>query len=207
LTAAADAGDRARLLRTALRLSGASVVAGIVIGALSVTVGLLDHSLGVLGTGLGILADVAGSVVLIWRFRTEQAEPVHAARVEARAVILVAGALALIAVVLIVESTSALVAGSHPGSSLLSLSAAGLAALVLPPLAYRKRATATALASRALRGDSTLSAIGAATALLALIGLFLFRAFGWWWADRVVALLVASLAAAESRSLIAGRDD
>jgi divalent metal cation (Fe/Co/Zn/Cd) transporter len=196
--------DRHRLLTTALRLSEISVAAGLAIGGLSVAVGLLDHSLGVLGTGLGVLADVAGSVVLIWRFRIERRHPVHAERVEATAARLVAATLALIGVVLAVESIRALTAGTHPGSSLLSLAAAGLAVIALPPLAYRKRATAAALASPALRGDSTLSAIGAATALLALVGLILFRAFDWWWADRVVALLVAGVAAVESRSLLRG---
>lgn len=198
---------RSQLLATALRLSVASVIAGLILGALSVTVGLLDHSLGVLGTGLGVLADVAGSAVLIWRFRVERSEPHHAVRVEARAATLVAGALGLIGVVLAGESISALIAGTRPGSSLLSLGAAGLAVLVLPPLAYLKRRTATALDSRALRGDSTLSAIGASTAVLAVTGLLLFRALDWWWADRVVALLVAALAAAECYSVARHRTD
>jgi divalent metal cation (Fe/Co/Zn/Cd) transporter len=201
------AATRPELLATALRLSVASVAAGLILGALSVTVGLLDHSLGVLGTGLGVLADVAGSAVLIWRFRVERSQPHHAGRVEARAASLVAGALGLIGLVLAGESISALIAGTHPGSSLRSLGAAGLAVVVLPPLAYLKRRTATALASRALRGDSTLSAIGASTALLAVIGLLLFRAFDWWWADRVVALLVAALAAVESYSVARDRAD
>jgi divalent metal cation (Fe/Co/Zn/Cd) transporter len=200
------APDRGALLTTALRLSAASVAAGLVIGAISVTVGLLDGSLGVLGTGLGVLADVAGSIVLIWRFRAEQSRPVHAERVEALATALVSGALGLIALVLAIESIRALESGSLPGSSPLSLSAAGLAIVVLTPLAFFKRRTATALTSRALRGDSTLSAIGAATGLLALVGLLLFEAFGWWWADRVVALVVACLAATESYSLARGHD-
>ena len=73
---------------------------------------------------------------------------------------------------------------------------------VLRPLAYAKRVTAIALGSHALRGDSTLSAIGAGTALFALIGLLLNAAFGWWWADRVVALLIAGAAAFEAREVI-----
>jgi divalent metal cation (Fe/Co/Zn/Cd) transporter len=203
----ADDRDRAGLVATALRLSVVSVAAGVALGGLSVTVGVLDHSLGVLGTGLGVLADVAGSVVLIWRFRTEQTQPHHADRVEARAAVLVAGALGLIGAVLAVESIRALIDASHPGTSTLSLIAAGLAAVVLPPLAYLKRRTATRLASHALRGDSTLSAIGGATALLALVGLLLFRAFGWWWADRIVALIVAGVAALESYSVAHSQHD
>jgi len=106
--------DRRALLATAVRLSAASVAAGLVIGSLSVTVGLLDRSLGVLGTGLGVLADVVGSVVLIWRFRTEQSQPAHAERVEAWATVLVSGALGLIGLVLAIESILALDSGSLP---------------------------------------------------------------------------------------------
>jgi divalent metal cation (Fe/Co/Zn/Cd) transporter len=54
------------------------------------------------------------------------------------------------------------------------------------------------MASRALQGDGTLSGIGAATSLLALAALALNGALGWWWADRVAALIVAAVTAAEA---------
>ena len=80
----------------------------------------------------------------------------------------------------------------------------GIALIVLPPLALAKRRTAARLGSHALRGDSSLTAIGAATALIALIGLALFHAFGWWWADRAAALIVAALAASEGYEVLRG---
>jgi divalent metal cation (Fe/Co/Zn/Cd) transporter len=196
---------RAQALQTALVLSAASVGFGAVSGALSVTAGVLDHSLGVLGAGLGVLADLAGSVMLIWRFRSEQRHAGGADAAEERATVVIAVTLAIIGVVLLGESVAALAAGTRPGGSALALVAAGLAVVVLTPLARAKRRTAALLGSPALRGDSTLSAIGAATALLALVGLLLFHALGWWWADRVVGLLVAVVAAVESRSLMRHR--
>jgi divalent metal cation (Fe/Co/Zn/Cd) transporter len=54
------------------------------------------------------------------------------------------------------------------------------------------------MASRALQGDGALSGIGAATSLLALISLALYQALGWWQADRIAALAVAAIAAAEA---------
>ncbi len=54
------------------------------------------------------------------------------------------------------------------------------------------------MASRALQGDATLSAIGAATSLLALAALTLYDTLGWWWADRIAALIVAAVAAGEA---------
>ena len=189
--------NRPALLRHALQLSWLSVVFGIASGAASIIVGLLDHSLGVLGEGLAVLADVSGSIVLIWRFKVEQQAPERAARVEALAAGVIAAALGIVSVALAFESISALIQGTHPGSKALTVIVAAISIVVLVPLAARKRLTAQRLESAALKGDSTLSAIGACTAILALVGLALFHVFGWWWTDRVVGLVVAAAAAAE----------
>jgi len=100
----------------------------------------------------------------------------------------------------------ALIVGSRPESSTLGIVTAGLAFVVLAPLAYGKLRVAAELSSRALRGDGTLSAIGAAVALLALTGLALDQSLGWWWADRVAALIVAAVAAAEAFNAAGLRD-
>jgi divalent metal cation (Fe/Co/Zn/Cd) transporter len=193
---------RATLLQHALHLSWASIGFGLIAGTVSVGSGIADHSLGVLAAGLSVLADVTGSIVLVWRFRTERSDPARAKAVEDLAANVVAGALAVIAVALAFESINALIAGSHPGSSALTVTTAAVSAVVLMPLAYLKRRTATRLESHALRGDSTLSAIGGGTAVLALVGLVLFDAFGWWWADRSVALVIAVVAVIEARTLL-----
>ncbi|MGH2842361.1 MAG: hypothetical protein ACRDKL_02065, partial [Solirubrobacteraceae bacterium] len=93
-------GDRHQLLHRALQLSWISVLFGLASGSVSVGAGIADHSLGVLAAGLSVLADVTGSVVLIWRFRTERSDPRRATEVEARAAICVAVALGLIGAVL-----------------------------------------------------------------------------------------------------------
>jgi divalent metal cation (Fe/Co/Zn/Cd) transporter len=197
-----SAPSRAELLHRALRLSWTSIGFGVVAGSISVGSGIAEHSLGVLAAGLSVLADVSGSIVLIWRFRTERSDPARAERVEQLAANVVASALGVIAVALAFESISALIAGSHPGSSALTVIIASVSGVVLMPLAYLKRHTAVRLESHALRGDSTLSAIGATTAVLALVGLVLFDAFGWWWADRSVALAIALVAVFEARTLL-----
>jgi divalent metal cation (Fe/Co/Zn/Cd) transporter len=195
--------NRPALLARALRLSWASIGFGLVSGSVSVASGIAEHSLGVLAAGLSVLADVTGSIVLVWRFRTERSDPQRAAHVEARAAVAVASALAIIGVVLAFESINALISASHPGSGVITVISAGISIFVLVPLAYLKRGTAVALASHALKGDSTLSAIGAGTAVLALLGLALDHLFGWWWSDRVVALVIAAVAVLEARTLLA----
>ncbi len=196
--------DRIELLSRALHLSLASVCAGALIGTLSVAVGLLEASVSVLGSGLGLLADLVGSIVLVWRFHTERRAPFHADRVERRAAAVVVVALALVSAAIAAEAITALLDGEPPGTSWLSLMAAGIALIALPPLALAKRRTATRLGSHALRGDSSITAIGAGTALIALVGLALFHGFGWWWTDRVAALVVAAAAASEALAVLRG---
>ena len=186
------------MLVAALWLTGISIAWGVVAGGVSVAVGLRDGSLGVLGLGLNVLADVTGSAVLVWRFRAELRHKGHAHIVEERAAMVVAAALGTVSVVLVVSTIHALAVGSRPGSSALAVVTAGLAFVVLTPLAYAKRRIAAKLGSAALRGDGALSGIGAAVAVLALTGLALDESFGWWWADRVAALFVAGIAAAEA---------
>ena len=190
--------SRPTLVTAALRLVTISVVFGLLSGAVSLATGLHDHSLGVLAVGLGVLADVTGSAVLIWRFRAEQRKPRQSGAAETRAAVIVSVALAMVSVVLIIESGAALAAGSHPGASSVTIAAAGVSLVVLTPLAYAKHRLGRRMSSRALQGDGVLSGIGAATSLFALAALVLYHALGWWWADRVAALVVAAVAAAQA---------
>ena len=190
------AGDRAGHVRAAIWLVTVSVVFGLASGVVSVTVGLLGHSLGVLAVGLGVLADVTGSATLVWRFGAELRDPAVSARRERRSAVIVAVALAVVAAVLVAESVSALVEGSHPAASVITMTAAGVSLVVLTPLAIAKRRLGGRMSSRALQGDGTLSGIGAAASFLALAALIVYRGLGCWWADRIAALVVAAVAAA-----------
>jgi divalent metal cation (Fe/Co/Zn/Cd) transporter len=182
-------------LQRALRLVTFSVVFGLASGAVSVTTGLQDHSLGVFAVGLGVLADVTGSATLIWRFRAEISDPALSGRHERQSAAIVGLALAVTAIVLATEPAIALAQRSQPAASAVTLTAASVSLLVLTPLAIAKRRLGTKLTSRALQGDGALSGIGAAASLLAITALILYRLAGWWWADRVTALVVAGVAA------------
>ena len=193
-----DGQARLTLVTAALRLVTISVTFGLLSGAVSVISGFRDHSLGVFAIGLGVLADVTGSAVLIWRFRAERRQPIESDEAEARAAVIVSIALVIVSLVLIIESGAALAAGSHPGASVVTLAAAGVSLVVLTPLAYAKYRLGRRMGSSALQGDGVLSGIGAATSLFALAALVLYHALGWWWADRVAALIVAAVAAAQA---------
>jgi divalent metal cation (Fe/Co/Zn/Cd) transporter len=205
---ATDEADRARLVERALLLSVASVIWGGLSGGFSLTVGVVDGSLAVVGVGLEVLADLAGSAALVRRFRAERrAGPVEALGAESRARVVVTGALAVTSAVLVAGAAHALLAGSRPSASILSIVGPAVTFAVLLPLAAAKRRVAGALSSSALRGDASMSAIEAATSLLAIGGLALYHSLGWWWVDRVAALVIAAVAAVEAwRTWRAGRD-
>ncbi len=193
---------RSQVLERALVLVVLSVIWGAVAGGFALVVGVLDGSLAVFGVGLGVLADLSGSSVLIWRFRAERRRPLDGRAAEALAGRVVAAALCLTSVVLVAGSARALAAGSRPGTSVLALVGPAVTLAVLVPLAVAKRRTGAALGSPALEGDATLSAVGAAMSLLALVGLLCFRLLGWWWTDRVAALVVAAMAGFEAYRII-----
>jgi divalent metal cation (Fe/Co/Zn/Cd) transporter len=199
--------SRPRLLERALFLVTLSVVWGALSGGFALAVGLADGSLAVLGVGLSVLADVSGSAMLIWRFRIERRRPVDARAAETRAGRVVAAALCATSVVLVAGSVHALLVGSRPGTSLLGLVGPAVTLAVLAPLAIAKRRVGAALDSPALEGDASLSAVGAATSCLALVGLLCFRVFGWWWTDRVAALVVAAVAGIEAYRIIRAQRD
>ena len=194
----AGADVRAEQLTAALRLVTISVAFGILSGTVSIVSGLQDHSLGVFAIGLGVAADVTGSATLIWRFRTERSHHDRSDATEMRAAVVVAAALTVVSAVLIIQSAIALASGSRPGTSIVTLIAAGISFAVLTPLALAKHRLGGRMASPALQGDGTLSGIGAVTSLLALVALVLYHALDWWWADRVAALAVAAIAAIEA---------
>jgi divalent metal cation (Fe/Co/Zn/Cd) transporter len=199
------ADDHLRWLHRGLRLSVVSVAWAAVSASVAITSGLLAHSLGVLGVGLNVLGDMAGSAVLIWRFRQEIADPTVDESAERTATVVVAGALLLVAAILTVDAVVALVSRSQPDASTVAVGAAIANIVVLPPLGLAKRRTGARLGSHALVGDGSLSMIGGGLALVALLGLVLDSAFGWWWADRCAGLLVAAVAATEAVRILRAR--
>jgi divalent metal cation (Fe/Co/Zn/Cd) transporter len=160
-----------------------------------------------LGLGLNVLADVVGSIGLVWRFGVERQDPTRGLRAEARASVVVASALSLVAITLTITAINDLATHSLPEQSVQAMISAGVLAVVLAPLGWAKYQTGRLLRSHALMGDATLSAVGAVLGVVALLGLLTDQLFGWWWADRVAALAVAVVASAEAIRVIRTRPD
>jgi divalent metal cation (Fe/Co/Zn/Cd) transporter len=200
--AATPAGRGAHLHR-AIRLSQVSIAWGLLTGLAAVAVGIVVGGLTLAGYGLDAIADGTASVIVLHRFHTERQEPHRGESLERRASRLVAIALFVISVYLGVSAIRALATHHSPDATALGVAIAVAAMIVLPPLAIAKWRTAAQLGSAALRADGILTAVAAVLAVGAVLGLVLGPAFGWWWADAVIALAVVGVLVREAWSILA----
>ena len=184
--------DRPALLRSALRLSYFTIAWNSAVGALALVVAVVDDSPALAGFALNALLDSSASVVLVWRFRRERRDPVGAERLERRAQYGVAAAMVLVAVYVGFQAIRGLVEGSHPEASVLGALIATGSLIVLPWLGMLKLEVAAGLSSGALRGDGVLTLASAALAATTLAALVVNATLDWWWADPIVALLIAA---------------
>ena len=196
--------DRARDLAAAIVASWLTVGWDAVVGTLAIVTAVATGSVALAAFGLDAAIDGAASVLLIRRFRAERRHahlgPVH----ERQALVVVGTALLTFGVVIAAVSIHELFTHGTSRVSGFALVQAAVSAVALPPLAYRKHRLASRLDSRALRGDSILTAAGAVLALLAFVGLVLKRALGWWWADPAAALLITTFLVYEGRRAVSG---
>ena len=182
---------RTQLITSALRLSFFTIAWNGVVGSLALVVSFLDDSPALAGFALNALLDSSASAILVWRFSRERTDPVAAERLERRAQYGVAAAMVLVALYVGTQAVRGLVEGSHPKASLFGALVAVASLLVLPPLGRLKLRVAAGLGSGALRGDAVLTLASAALAATTLVALVVNAALDWWWADPIVALLIA----------------
>ena len=183
---------RSDLLTSALRLSFFTIAWNGAVGAIALALSVADGSLALASFGLSALLDVSASVVLVWRFRKEQRDPVAADRLERHAQGYIVVAMLAVGLYIAVQGVRSLVGGAHPEASAFGVILAAVSLVVLPVLAWRKLEVATRLASQALRGDGVLTGAAAVLAATTLTALVLNSTLGWWWADPTAALLVAA---------------
>ena len=187
-----EAPDRPALLRSALRLSYFTIAWNSVVGVLALVVSFLDDSPALAGFALNALLDSSASVVLVWRFRREKRDPVAAERLERKAQYGVAVAMELVAFYVGFLAARGLIEGSHPKASIFGATVATASLIVLPWLGILKLEVAAGLSSGALRGDGVLTLASAALAATTLLALLMNASLDWWWADPIVALLIAA---------------
>jgi divalent metal cation (Fe/Co/Zn/Cd) transporter len=198
--------ERRLLLSAAIYWSAISLAWASLVGLTSVIAGLAASSVALVGFGANSILDGSASAVLVVRFRHEHLGKGDADPVERRAGYAVGAAMIGVALYLAVSAIAALASHSEPETSTIGIAITTASVLVFPVLARAKLQLAGPLGSTALRGDGVLSLAGAILAAATLASLALDSAFGWWWADAVAALLIASILLAEGTRTIRSAD-
>jgi len=184
---------RRALLRRGFALEYLTLVWNVVgMGVLAVAA-VSAGSVDLAGFGMDSLIEIGASTVVLWELSGTGA---HRQR---RALHLVGGAFAVLALYLLVASTFALVAGYHPRHSVPGIIWTAATAVAMFALAAGKSRTGAALGNLVLTTEGRVTLIDAVLALAVLIGLTLNATLGWWWADPVAGYVLVFYAAREVR--------
>ena len=190
-----DVVSRARLGRRAQQLAAASVVYNSVEAVVSIAAGVAASSIALVGFGLDSVVEMSSGLVILWQFR----HPLPESR-ERQALRLIAVSFFALAAYVSFESVRALVGGHEPDPSRVGIAVAAVSLMVMPFLSWAQRRTGRRLGSVTVVADSTQTLLCTYLSAVLLLGLALNAAFGWWWADAVVGLVVAGLALREGRA-------
>jgi divalent metal cation (Fe/Co/Zn/Cd) transporter len=191
--AALALGDDARdvlIVRVKL-ISWLSLVWMTVEGVIGTTVGIMANSIALIGYGVDSTITGIASVIIIWRFSGDRVRSNHAER---RAQRIVAITFFLLAPYIIVAAIHHLVTGSEAQASWVGIGLAIVSVTLMPIFGRAKRRIGERLQSPATTGEGTQNILCAYLSLAILIGLAANAILGLWWADPLVALIVATVA-------------
>jgi divalent metal cation (Fe/Co/Zn/Cd) transporter len=183
--------EHAGLIRRVKLLSWFSLAWMTAEGAVGVTAGILANSIALIGYGLDSTIEGVASIVIIWRFTgnrvpSEEAEN-HAQKV-------VAVSFFLLAPYIIVEALHRLLSGQEAQVSWVGIWLAIVSTLLMPVFGRAKKRLGNRLQSAATAGEGTQNILCGYLSLAILVGLGANALLGFWWADPLVALVVALVA-------------
>jgi divalent metal cation (Fe/Co/Zn/Cd) transporter len=164
--------------------------------AVAVTAGIVAGSVALVGFGADSLVEAVAGVTVLWRFGGQR---VSSQAAERRAQQLIAASFLLVAVYVGIEATRDLIVAARPEVSRVGIALSAVTLVTMPPLARAKARVAHEIGSSATVSESRQTILCAYLSAALLVGLVANAAFGWWWADPVVALLIAGVALREAR--------
>jgi divalent metal cation (Fe/Co/Zn/Cd) transporter len=152
-------------------------------------------SVALAGFGLDSLIEIGASIVVIWELSgTGEAR-------RRRALHLIGGAFAALAIYLLIQSSWVLVTGYHPHHSLPGIAWTAITAVVMFALAAGKTRIGAALDNPVLRTEGRVTLIDGVLAAAVLVGLVLNAGLGWWWSDPLAGYVLVFYAVREAREI------
>jgi divalent metal cation (Fe/Co/Zn/Cd) transporter len=187
---------RAHLVRRARLLAWVGLAWHVAEAAIAVAAGVAAGSVALVGFGADSLIEAVAGLVVLWLMTGTRSS---STRAERRAQQLVAASFVVLAAYVGVEAVRDLVGGDRPGASWVGVALAAVTLVAMPPLAVAKRRVGERLGSAATASESRQTMLCAQLSAGLLVGLLANAVLGWWWADPVVALGIAAIAAREAR--------
>jgi divalent metal cation (Fe/Co/Zn/Cd) transporter len=197
---------RSALIRRGLLLNYATIGYNTVEAVVSLIAGLLAGSVALLGFGIDSVIEVTASGVAQWRLRSD-GEPVRRERVERTSLRLIGACFLGLAAYVTVDAGKSLWLQERPSRTIVGVVILALSVLVMPLLARAKREVADQMQSGALRAEARQTSLCAYLSIIALSGVALNAAFGWWWADPVAALAMVPIIVIEGIAGVWGKAD
>jgi divalent metal cation (Fe/Co/Zn/Cd) transporter len=197
---------RSALIRRGLLLNYATIGYNTVEAVVSLIAGLLAGSVALLGFGIDSVIEVTASGVAQWRLRSDR-DPVRRQRVERTSLRLIGACFLGLAAYVTVDAGKSLWLQERPSRTIVGVVILALSVFVMPLLARAKREVADKMQSGALRAEARQTSLCAYLSFIALAGVALNVAFGWWWADPVAALAMVPIIVIEGIAGVRGKAD
>ena len=197
-------------LKRGLQLEYLTVGWNVVEGIIAVAAGIAAGSIALIGFGVDSFVETISGAVIIWRLMAEtrgQHDDEAMERIEQRAERIVGGAFLLLAAYVGFEAVRALVNQEAPDASPVGIALTAVSIVVMLWLARAKRQTGEALGSRAMLADAQQTYACWYLSVVALAGLALNAAFGFWWADPLAALGITVLLVREGLEALRGEEE
>jgi divalent metal cation (Fe/Co/Zn/Cd) transporter len=197
------APERSALVRRGLLLNYFTIGYNAVEAIISIAAGVVSGSVALVSFGVDSGIEVTSSLAAHWRLRADfDAE--RREWVERLTHRIIGWSFLALAAYVVVESVTTLWQREAPEASPVGLAILVLSVLVMPLIARASRKVARALGSRALEADAVQTSLCAYLSAIALVGVGLNAALGWWWADPVAALAMVPIIAKEGLEGVQG---
>jgi divalent metal cation (Fe/Co/Zn/Cd) transporter len=183
--------EQAFLVRRVKLISWLSLAWMTAEGAIGVAAGIAANSIALIGYGLDSTIEGIASLVIIWRFTGAR---IHSDAAEARAQKIVAVTFFLLAPYIVVAAIHHLATGSEAQASWVGIGLAIVSGSLMPLFGRAKKRLGDELHSAATAGEGTQNLLCGYLSLTILSGLAANALLGFWWADPLVALVVAVVA-------------
>ena len=187
-TEESDGRSRTHLKRRALYLAYFIIAWDVIEGIVAVTAGVVAGSIALLGFGIDSGIEVIAASVVAWQLR---------GNVQGRqkiALRLIALTFFSLAAYVTYQSIIDLVSQDKAEPSIVGIVLNIVALLVMVPVAIMQRKNGKAMENQAVVAQSQETWISNYLSISLLAGLGVNVLFGWWWADPVVALIIAGVA-------------